>query len=64
MTSICVARLALTALPCCLLQAWVMPTGAILCVDQRFSDWFGKTPEDCVGKPFTTLGVEQDQLVK
>lgn len=47
-----------------MLQAWVMPTGAILCVDQRFSDWFGKTPEDCVGKPFMTLGVEQDQLVK
>ena len=41
-----------------------MPSGAILCVDQRFTDWFGRTPDECVGKPFSWLGTEQDQLLK
>jgi hypothetical protein len=45
-------------------QAWIMPSGTVLCVDQGFSDWFGKGPEDCVGRPFTSLGAEQDQLLR
>ncbi len=43
-------------------KAWVMPGGAILCVDQRFTDWFGKTPGDCVGRSLSSLAVEQDRL--
>jgi hypothetical protein len=41
-----------------------MPSGTILCVDQRFSDWFGKTPEECVGRAFASLGAEQDKLLR
>ena len=28
------------------------------------ADWFGKGPNECVGKQFNTLAVEQDSLLK
>lgn len=34
----------------------------MICVDARFTDWFGKVPADCVGRPFSTLAVEPDKL--
>jgi len=40
------------------IKTWILPTGAVLCVDLRFTDWLGKTPADCVGRPFISLGVE------
>lgn len=45
-------------------KAWLMPTGAILCVDQRFSDWFGRHPAEVVGRPFTCLARDQEALQK
>ncbi|GFR48517.1 hypothetical protein Agub_g10412 [Astrephomene gubernaculifera] len=45
-------------------HAWMMTQGTILCVDQRFSDWFGRTPSELVGRPFNTLATEQDVLIK
>jgi hypothetical protein len=43
-------------------NCWVMTTGTVLCVDARFSDWFGKAHLDIVGKSVTTLAVEQDRI--
>lgn len=43
-------------------KMWLMPTGTILCVDQRFTDWFGRPPADIVGKPFTSLAKEPELL--
>jgi hypothetical protein len=43
-------------------NCWVMTTGTVLCVDARFTDWFGKAHVDIVGKPVTTLAVEQDRI--
>lgn len=40
-------------------HAWMMTQGTILCVDQRFSDWFGRSPNEVVGRPFNTLATEQ-----
>jgi hypothetical protein len=34
----------------------------MLCVDMRFSDWFGLSAADCLGKPFTSLSVEPEAL--
>ncbi len=45
-------------------KMWLMPTGTILCVDQRFTDWFGRPPADIVGKPFTSLAKEPELLQK
>ncbi|GLC33063.1 hypothetical protein PLESTB_000374500 [Pleodorina starrii] len=45
-------------------HAWMMTQGTILCVDQRFSDWFGRSPNEVVGRPFNTLATEQDVLIK
>ncbi len=39
-----------------------MPSGTILCVDQRFSDWFGRPPAEIVGKPFACLAHDQQEL--
>jgi hypothetical protein len=39
-----------------------MPNGTILCVDQRFSDWFGRSPAEIVGKPFACLARDQQEL--
>jgi hypothetical protein len=33
--------------------------GTILCVDQRFSDWFGRSPGELVGRPFNSIATEQ-----
>lgn len=40
------------------IKAWVLPTGSLLCVDMRFTDWLGKTPADCVGKHLTALALD------
>lgn len=40
-------------------RAWIMTQGTILCVDQRFSDWFGRGPNELVGRPFNTMATEQ-----
>jgi hypothetical protein len=45
-----------------IVKAWLMPNGTILCVDQRFSDWFGRRPAEIVGKPFTCLARDQEEL--
>lgn len=45
-------------------RAWIMTQGTILCVDQRFSDWFGRGPQELVGRPFNTIATEQDVLIK
>ncbi|KAG2450719.1 hypothetical protein HYH02_004557 [Chlamydomonas schloesseri] len=45
-------------------RAWMMTQGTILCVDQRFSDWFGRGPQELVGRPFNTIATEQDVLIK
>lgn len=34
----------------------------MLCVDMRFADWFGLTPADCLGKPFSSLSADPDVL--
>lgn len=36
----------------------------MLCVDARFTDWFGKSPSDCIGKPFGVLAADADTLNK
>lgn len=36
--------------------------GIMLCVDARFTDWFGKSPVDCVGRPLSSLAVDGDAL--
>ena len=33
--------------------------GTILCVDQRFIDWFGRSPGELVGRPFNSIATEQ-----
>ncbi|WIA17635.1 hypothetical protein OEZ85_014441 [Tetradesmus obliquus] len=43
-------------------KAWIMPGGIMLCVDARFTDWFGKSPVDCVGRPLSSLAVDGDAL--
>jgi hypothetical protein len=43
-------------------KAWVMPGGMVLCVDQRFTDWLGKVPTDCCGKPLASLAVDVDKM--
>lgn len=43
-------------------RVYVAPGGSILCADQRFQDWFGRSPSDIQGKPFHSMGVEQGQL--
>jgi hypothetical protein len=45
-----------------LCDALVCAGGLMLCVDMRFSDWFGLTAADCLGKPFTSLSVEPEAL--
>ena len=45
-------------------KVWATPSGQILCADQRFSDWFGVTPADLVGKPFSSLGTDIEALEK
>lgn len=40
-------------------RMWTMTQGTVLCIDQRFSDWFGKLPNELVGKPFHTIAAEQ-----
>lgn len=45
-------------------HAWMMTQGTILCVDQRFSDWFGRSPTEVVGRPFNTLATEQVNCLK
>ncbi|KAG2493479.1 hypothetical protein HYH03_008295 [Edaphochlamys debaryana] len=45
-------------------RCWMMTQGTILCVDQRFSDWFGRGPNELVGRPFNTIATEQDVLIK
>lgn len=37
------------------IKAWILPTGNILCVDLRFTDWLGIAPADCVGKHMSSL---------
>ena len=39
-------------------KAWIMPGGNLLCMDQRFTDWLGKNPADCVGRPLHILASE------
>jgi hypothetical protein len=38
--------------------------GIMLCVDARFTDWFGKSPIDCVGRPLSTLALDGDALAE
>ena len=45
-----------------LVKVWATPGGQILCADQRFSDWFGVTPADLVGTPFSALGADIEAL--
>ena len=47
-----------------IVKLWATPSGQILCADQRFSDWFGVTPADLVGKPFSSLGTDIEALEK
>ena len=47
-----------------LVKVWATPSGQILCADQRFSDWFGVTPTDMVGKAFSSLGTDIEMLDK
>jgi hypothetical protein len=39
-------------------KAWIMPGGTLLCMDQRFTDWLGKSIVDCVGRPLHILASE------
>lgn len=40
-------------------KLWLMPQGTVLCMDQRFADWFGKGPAECVGRAVNNLFIEQ-----
>lgn len=45
------------------IKAWIMPgTGVMLCVDQRFADWLGKSGVDTIGHHFKSLAVDQGEL--
>ena len=45
-------------------KLWTTTTGIIMCADQKFSDWFGVTPTDMLGRSFTSLGTEIEVLEK
>lgn len=40
-------------------QVWAMTNGQVLCMDVRFTDWFGKDLSEIGGHPFASLVVEQ-----
>lgn len=42
-----------------IIKVWTLPSGTVLCVDMRFTDWLGLTPTDCVGKHMSALAIEQ-----
>eukprot|EP00775_Hariotina_reticulata_P007071 gene7071-7284_t len=44
------------------IKAWMTVEGTVLCVDGLFSDWLGKSPAECLGKPFTSLAVNPQQF--
>jgi hypothetical protein len=47
-----------------LVKLWTTTTGIIMCADQKFSDWFGMTPTDMLGRSFTSLGSDMEILEK
>jgi hypothetical protein len=45
-----------------IIQAWLLPSGIMLCADQSFLDYVGWTTADLVGKPFSSLGEDRAAL--
>ena len=43
-------------------KAWLLPSGAVLCVDQAFVDYLGYTPQDMVGKALGTIAADPGEL--
>eukprot|EP00983_Pelagomonas_calceolata_P032257 1012150-Pelagomonas_calceolata.AAC.13 len=47
-----------------IIRVWVMPSGAVVSVDDRFMDSFGKSYQDVAGRPLQTLTVDADAVIK
>lgn len=44
------------------IRAWVTPAGAMLCVDRRFTDWFGRGMAECAGRPFAAMSEQPARI--
>lgn len=46
-------------------KVWVLPNSMqLLCIDSRFSDWFGHTTDEVIGRAFPTLGKDAAALTQ
>lgn len=43
-------------------KVWLLPSGTILAVDQQFTDYAGWGPMELVGKPFSSLGLNPEEI--
>jgi hypothetical protein len=43
-------------------QVWLTMSGAILCIEQHFEDWFGRDGLTLVGEPFAGLSTDMESL--
>lgn len=45
-----------------MIRAWMLTTGTMLCADQSFLDYAGWDPDELVGRAFSSLGVDSQEL--
>jgi hypothetical protein len=43
-------------------RAWLTPSGLLLCVDRRFTDWLGRGQAESVGRAFSSMAEDEQQL--
>jgi hypothetical protein len=43
-------------------RAWLLPSGAVLCVDDSFVDCTGFAPADVIGRPLAELSTDKPQF--
>lgn len=43
-------------------KVYITTKGTVLCMDRRFSDWFGYSNEELLGHPFSTVAFNKGQV--